>query len=181
MRRLTGNDECAPRSNLGPVTIKDWHSLSLWQQDPEVSGRSLSCPSQFDWPAIEANRKLRIAVVVIFQRGVVTLKGRCCRLSFWKQDALNVQDGLTQPVAVYLAPPIAPHQVYGPLAALPLDCRLINLESLSDGHAPVQIVADDPLAAPLPFAFDALRTNPKPHPALDAVGVLKLIGSSWSF
>jgi hypothetical protein len=46
---------------------------------------------------------------------------------------------------------------------------LINLESLLDGHAPVQIVADDPLAAPLPFAFGALRTNPKPHPALDAV------------
>jgi hypothetical protein len=101
------------------------------------------------------------------EAAVVTLKSR--RLSFWKQDALNVQDGLTQPAGVYLALSIAPHDVYGPLAALPLDCRLINLESLLEGHAPVQIVAGDPLAAPLPFAFDALCTNPKPHTALDAV------------
>ena len=76
---------------------------------------------------------------------------------------------LTQLARVYLAPPIAAHQVYGPFATLPLDCRLINLGSLLDGHAPVQIVADDPLAAPLPFAFDARRTHPQPYSALDAV------------
>jgi len=68
---------------------------------------------------------------------------------------------------VYLPPPITPHDVYGPPAALSLHSSLLNLESLLDGHAPVQIVADDPLAAP--FALDAGRTNPKPHSALDAV------------
>ena len=90
----------------------------------------------------------------------MTLNGRCCRFSFWK-TALNVQDGVTQLARVYLAPPIAAHQVYGPFATLPLDCRLINLGSLLDGHAPVQIVADDPLAAPLPFAFDAAAHPPQ--------------------